>query len=185
MKRLGFMLAAAAVIGLAGASLAQAPPAAVRGTTSLTQPADAPPVHPTPPGPYAVTIEANPGLMTHTIYRPIDMKAFTGAKRLPIIAWGNGACSNAGLLFSTFLSQVASHGYIIIASGPKDAPLPAFAAARPGQTSVPAPPAAAPGSLPAPMTRDADMQTALDWATRQNADKASPYSPTSTPTGWR
>ena len=64
---------------------------------------------------------------------------FTGGKRLPIVAWGNGACSNAGLLFQTFLSNVASHGYVVIVSGPKDAPLPAFASQRPANAPPPQP----------------------------------------------
>jgi hypothetical protein len=166
-----------ALVGLLGLSLGFGPIAAAqppqvaggRGATSLIPPSDAPPVKPTAPGPYAVTIEANPSLLTHTLIRPTDLKPFTGGKRLPIIAWGNGACSNAGMLFSNFLSQVASHGYFIVISGPKDAPIPAFAQPIPGVVQSKA------GDKPQPMTTDADMQTGLDWALKQNADKASPY----------
>ena len=97
-------------------------------TVGLIPPKDAPPpILATPPGPYAVTIESAPGLMTHTIYRPADLAPFAGARRLPIVAWGNGACSNAGLLFQRFLTTIASNGYLIVVSGEKDAPLPAFA----------------------------------------------------------
>ncbi|CAN5219061.1 hypothetical protein BH11PSE2_BH11PSE2_19790 [soil metagenome] len=171
MSHLKLALAGVLCLGLGGLALAQPPQApGGRGTTSLAQPKDAPPAKPTPPGPYAVTVEANAGLMTHTIYRPTDLKRFSGGKRLPIIAWGNGACSNAGRLFEGFLSQVASHGFLIIASGPKDAPLPTFAAVvPPGAVKAKA------GDPPQPMTKDIDMQTALDWAIRQNGDKASPY----------
>jgi hypothetical protein len=148
------------------------------GSTSPIPPPDAPPIKPAAAGPYHVAIESDPSLPTHTIYRPADLAPFTGAKRLPIIAWGNGACSNAGLLFQEFLSNVASYGFMIIVSGPKDAPMPAFARAPQGASSsgapaAPAPPA--PGSPPPPMTKDADMQTALDWATQQNAAADSPY----------
>jgi hypothetical protein len=144
------------------------------GTVSLVPPPDAPPPHPTPPGPYPVTIEANPGLATHTIYRPSNLARFKSAKRLPIIAWGNGACSNAGLLFQTFLTEIASHGFIIIVSGPKDAPLPSFA--RPGGPT-PTPAAAGSGSPvpPPPMTKDADMKTAIDWAVKEDERPGSPY----------
>jgi hypothetical protein len=142
------------------------------GTASLVPPADAPPVTATPPGPYAVTIEANPGLATHTIYRPENLKPFTGKKRLPIIAWGNGACSNAGLLFSNFLSEIASYGFIIIVSGPKDAPLPSFA--RP-QAGVPTAPPSPAGSPPQPMTKDVDLKIGIDWAINQNEAKGSLY----------
>jgi hypothetical protein len=139
------------------------------GTVSLLPPPDAPPPHPTPPGPYAVTIEANPGLPTHTIYRPADLAPFTGARRLPIIAWGNGACSNAGLLFQTFLTEIASHGFVVVVSGPKDAPLPAFA-------RQPAPPPPSPTAAPPPpMTKDADMETGINWAVQENERASSPY----------
>jgi hypothetical protein len=150
------------------------------GTASLIPPPDAPPIKPAATGPYAVTIESNPTLPTHTIYRPADLTPFNGAKRLPIIAWGNGACSNAGLLFQGFLSNIASHGFMIIVSGPKDAPLPSFAggaqAAASSSGAPPSPPAPpAPGSLPFPMTKDADMQTALDWAIKQASSPDSAY----------
>jgi hypothetical protein len=173
----GLAACAALAFGLAGAAIAQpaGPPGAGPGTTSLAPPPDAPPVHPTAPGPYAVTIEANPGLMTHTIYRPTDLAPFGGRHRLPIVAWGNGACSNAGLLFETFLTEFASHGYMVIASGPKDAPLPAFARRPPGAGAPPPGPIGAPGGPPPPMTKDADLITAIDWAITANADKASPY----------
>src|SRR5690349_6700753 len=114
-------------------SFAQTPSA------SLRPPLDAPPVKNNPPGPYAVTIESDPGLPTHTVYRPTDLKPFTGSKRLPIVSWGNGACSNAGQLFKVFLTQIASHGYLVISIGPKDAPLPAFAGG--GQANNTTPPA--------------------------------------------
>ncbi len=138
------------------------------GTASLVPPPDAPPVKAAPPGPYAVAVEANPSLPTHTIYRPANLEPFTGSKRLPIVAWGNGACSNAGLLFETFLTGIASHGYVIVVSGPKDAPLPAFATPRPGS---------APSGPPAPMvmTKDADLITGLDWAVKENERAGSPY----------
>jgi hypothetical protein len=156
------LILALAAAALAGSALAQ-------GTTSLAPPPNAPPPHATPPGPYKVAIVAPANLMTHTVYRPQDLKPFTGARRLPIVAWGNGACSNAGLLFATFLTEIASHGYLVIASGPKDAPLPAFARQRPGQASV-----TPKGDVPAGMTKDQDLIKAIDWAIAENARKGSP-----------
>jgi hypothetical protein len=175
MSRLKLAVAAAAVLSLSLSGLAQAQPsgdAKNPGTASLVPPADAPPIWPAAAGPYPVTIEANPSLVTHTIYRPADLAPFTGARRLPIIAWGNGACSNAGLLFQTFLTGIASHGFVVIVSGPKDAPLPSFATPR-AAGAAPTPPA--PGGPPPPMTKDADLITALDWATKENARAGSPY----------
>ncbi|MFC3077396.1 alpha/beta hydrolase family protein [Phenylobacterium terrae] len=166
MKFLKAGLACALLLG-AGAAMAQQPPSAP--SASLAVPADAPPPKSTPPGPHKVAIEADPGLMTHTVYRPADLSAFTGDDRLPIVAWGNGACSNAGLLFANFLTQVASHGYLVIASGPKDAVLPAFASQRAGQAAQSA------GTIPAGRTNDEDLIKAIDWAIAENARQGSPY----------
>jgi hypothetical protein len=135
---------------------------------TLAPPPDAPPAKNTPPGPYEVLVEANAGLPTHTIYRPTDLAPFTGKKTLPIVSWGNGACANAGTLFEVFLKQVASHGYLAISIGPKDAPLPAFAANRPQPSGEAVRP-------PLPQSRDEQMIDAIDWAVKENARKDSPY----------
>lgn len=36
---------------------------------------------------------------------------------LPVLIWGNGACSANGTLFGNFLTNVASYGFMAIASG--------------------------------------------------------------------
>lgn len=56
----------------------------------------------------------DPTLTDHTIYRPSNLNAFN---KLPVIVWGNGACSGNGTLFANFLLEVASWGHIILASG--------------------------------------------------------------------
>ena len=55
----------------------------------------------------------NSGLPQHTIYRP--QGGNPGA--LPILVWGNGACSADGTSVSEFLSEIASHGYLVISQG--------------------------------------------------------------------
>ena len=179
MKTLKFALVAAMGLSLSlnGLALAQ-PPGDPKnpGTASLVPLPDAPPIMPAAPGRFAVTIEANPSLMTHTIYRLTDLGGFTlGAKRLPT-ASGNGACSNAGLLFQTFLTGIASHGYVVIVSGLQAiSPLPR-PVRSPRATVGAAPAAAAPaGGPPPPMTKDADLITALDWAINENARPGSAY----------
>ena len=176
MRRHPALCAAFAFGLMAGAAApvsAQAPGAAGNpGTASLVPPADAPPVVTAPSGPYRIVTEANPSLKTHTIYRPASLARFTGSRRLPIIAWGNGACSNAGLLFQNFLGNIASNGFVIIVSGPKDAPLPAFATAK---GAAPLPRAAGVEVPPPPMTKDGDMQTAINWAIAENDRKGSVY----------
>lgn len=139
---------------------AAAPVAEVKASTSLAPPADAPPVKAQAPGPYKVVIVSDPSLPTHTIYRPADLSAFNRGNMLPVVAWGNGACSNAGLLFQNFLKQIASHGYLVIASGPRDAPMPSFASGGGEGDEAPDPNS----GIKSAMTTDADMIKALDWA---------------------
>lgn len=49
----------------------------------------------------------------HTIYAPIK---HTG-EELPVLVWGNGACFSMGLMFQRFLTEIASHGFIVLANG--------------------------------------------------------------------
>ena len=175
MKRLHktLVLGLTALATVAAARQAGPPPpgTAPAASASLTAPPDAPPVHPVARGPLAVTVEANPSLMSHTIYRPTDLAPFGSAQKLPIVAWGNGACSNAGLLFANFLTQIASHGYMVIASGPRDAPLPSFASAN--GTDGPKPDLTK--GVAAGRTSDQDLITAIDWAIAENGRRGSAY----------
>jgi hypothetical protein len=69
----------------------------------------------TPPtGPFSVVVEHDPGLATHTIYRPIQLTLDTH----PVLVWGEGGCADNGLMFPEYLSEIASHGVVIIADGP-------------------------------------------------------------------
>lgn len=161
-----------------GAGLAQTPQAA--------QPeSKLPPVLPasTPlgTGPYKAIMEVDPGLPKHTVYRPNDMSA-VGSSRLPIMAWGNGACSANGNSFRVFLTEIASHGYLIIASGPigpDSAQFPPTIApkreAAPKDAPPPAKPPAAPGATFAPQTTTAQLLEAIDWAIAENSRPGSRY----------
>ena len=64
-------------------------------------------------GPYPADYETSAGLPSHTIYRPQTLPA----ERLPIYVWGNGGCSANGLSQQNFLREIASHGFLAIASG--------------------------------------------------------------------
>jgi hypothetical protein len=66
-----------------------------------------------PTGPYKVTVEQDPSIPTQTELRP-ELKA--GVK-VPIIAWGNTGCSNNSSLFPEFLTEIASHGFLIMDAG--------------------------------------------------------------------
>ncbi|MBN1972938.1 MAG: hypothetical protein JW787_04825 [Sedimentisphaerales bacterium] len=60
-------------------------------------------------------------LATHTIYRPKDLSVFGEKDKLPILAWGNGGCSNSNTMHENYLSEIASHGFLVAAIGPYQA----------------------------------------------------------------
>lgn len=65
-------------------------------------------------GPYDAEYVTTPRLRDHTVYRPVDLPE---GERLPIVAWGNGACRADGTWFENILTEFASHGFLVIASG--------------------------------------------------------------------
>ncbi|MFZ3008713.1 MAG: alpha/beta hydrolase [Phenylobacterium sp.] len=157
MKIIPLALALAAMATLAQA---QTPPPAMTAPNILAVPADAPPQKAPPLGPYAVTVETDASLPTHTLYRPTDLAAVQG--RLPIVAWGNGGCANSSSRFTPFLTKIASHGFLVVAIGPKDGPPLEL---RPAGQSVP---------IAAPKTSASQLIDAINWAERQNI-QAGPY----------
>lgn len=87
----------------------------------------------------AQTYYVHDSLPEHTFFHPQDLSAF---ESLPVVAWGNGACSADPVGgHGPFLEEIASWGILVIASG------------TPGGS----------GS-----TTDKQMTDAIDWA-RQNA----------------
>jgi dienelactone hydrolase len=91
-------------------------------------------------GPWPAIAESREDLRAHTIYRPEQMPD----SALPVLIWGNGGCSDNGLSHASFLREVASHGYYIIALGyARNEPV-----ARGSNAQPPAPPAGtAPGTV--------------------------------------
>ncbi|HYP08132.1 MAG TPA: hypothetical protein VER03_18005, partial [Bryobacteraceae bacterium] len=69
-------------------------------------------------GPYKAILTGDATLPTHAIYRPRDLKPFSKAKPLPIVAHGNGGCRNTSGEVRNFLSDIASQGFLVIAVGP-------------------------------------------------------------------
>ena len=106
-------------------------------------------------GPYEALMASDSALATHTIFRPKDLSLFGKKARLPIVAWGNGACANSPWEHVNFLSEVASHGFLVVAIGPMPAE---------GQRGGPGGP-----------TRSSMMVDAINWAIAQDGDKASQY----------
>jgi hypothetical protein len=108
-------------------------------------------------GPYKAIMVGDSSLPTHTIYRPKDLSAFGERVKLPILAWGNGGCANSSATHQNYLSEIASHGFMIVAIGP----LPVPGAGRGG------------GAAGGPT--GGTLLNAINWAIAQNGDSASPY----------
>jgi len=63
----------------------------------------------------AVSEESLPGFV---VYRPEDMfRASASEHKLPVLIWCNGGCSDTSIEYERMLTELASHGYVIIALG--------------------------------------------------------------------
>lgn len=63
----------------------------------------------------AVTEETLPDFV---VYRPLDiLKTVKEEGKLPVIIWANGGCMDSSIHHERLLTEVASHGYLIIAIG--------------------------------------------------------------------
>jgi len=91
-------------------------------------------------GKYKATASVEPSLARHTIYAP---KSPPSGTKLPLITWGNSACAGDGVGFAAFLTEVASHGYVIIVSGQ--------------------------GSSFTPKSTNKDMSDSINWAVKNPA----------------
>jgi hypothetical protein len=153
-----------------------------------------------PTGPLPVVIEHDQTLATHTIYRPVNL----GSAKHGVLVWGEGGCAKNGLTFPEFLTELASHGFVIIADGPPvenagrggpggggggargaGGPAPG-AAGAPGAGGPPAAPgpraggapgagAGGPGRGGAAMTDGTALLQAIDWIAKESNDKASRF----------
>ena len=105
-------------------------------------------------GPYKAVMQEEPSLKAHTIFVPQNLQAFNADNPLPVLVWGNGACSNSPWEHYKFLNEIASHGFIVIASGyiPMDD--------EPYQ---------------GPMSTSEQQIESIDWVIAQNTDKNSSY----------
>jgi len=85
------------------------------------QPPYMPPNTPLGTGPHKAIMATEPGAEDLVAYYPADLAAL-GTKKLPILVWGNGSCAYVGNRFRHFLTDIASHGYFVVAGGPMSAP---------------------------------------------------------------
>ncbi|MEN9683617.1 MAG: hypothetical protein RLZZ427_1368 [Pseudomonadota bacterium] len=66
-------------------------------------------------GTLPVRREVDPSLTHHVLFRPVLPAG--SATKLPVVVFAGGGCRNAGARFSELLSEVASHGYFVVALG--------------------------------------------------------------------
>jgi hypothetical protein len=142
----------------------QPDPAALERQAELNKRPDTPGT-----GRFAAMKEEVASLPRHVVYRPRDLGAL-GTTKLGVVAWGNGGCSDDAASSRFHLLEIASHGYLVIASGrilsgPGAPPREPRAAA----------PAAPQGQLPPPRTQVSDLSDAVDWALAENTRAGSPY----------
>jgi len=107
-------------------------------------------------GPHEVVVETNsdPGINEGTIFRPADLG---GNEKYPILVWGQGACSQDGLANAAAMTEIASHGYFVVADG-----TPSGAGSRPmDKTNL--------AAMGAPLI------AYLDWAIAENEKPCSAY----------
>jgi dienelactone hydrolase len=130
-------------------------------------------------GKFPALNEEDATLPDHVVYHPADLSKLGGTK-LGVVAWGNGGCANDGAGGRFHLAQIASHGYLVIASGkilsgPGAPPRPARPAAPPAGAPANVPAAGVPGGIPPPQTHASSLVEAIDWALKENQRKGSPY----------
>ena len=144
MKKISLLLAAGALILAACAPKAVAP---VASQSRVVEDGGT--------GPYKALMLEDPSLEAHTIFVPQDLSAFGKKNLLPVLVWGNGACTNSPWEHYKFLNEIASQGFIVIATGH-----------IPMEDNQP---------YRGPMSTSAQQIESIDWIIAQNADKASPY----------
>ena len=106
-------------------------------------------------GPYKAIVASESELPDYVIYRPINVQqAAKAAGQLPLIVFANGACSDSSLEYERMLTEIASHGYLIMTLGP----IQHVAHDRPMKQST-----------------NEQMPRAIDWMTAQNKRTDSDY----------
>jgi hypothetical protein len=108
-------------------------------------------------GRYKAILAGDPGLPTHTIFRPKDLSAFSASHPLPIVAFANGGCRNTSGEFRNFLSEIASHGYLVVAIGPAGTTLVGGSEGRLG------------------VTKPSQLVDGINWVLQENERKDSAY----------
>lgn len=69
-------------------------------------------------GPYKAVMTDDESLPGFTIYRPGDIQSASKIEgALPVVLFGNGGCYRSSQPYAKFLTEIASHGYVLMAVG--------------------------------------------------------------------
>lgn len=69
-------------------------------------------------GPYSAIAATEKSLADYVVYRPKNLsQAAEREGALPVVVFANGGCNDTSLPFEHMLSEIASHGYVVIALG--------------------------------------------------------------------
>ena len=146
MRRMPVILATLTALALAGVSNAQ-PPGITPEMIATALPVEGAPL--AEPGPYEVVSEAAFGSPGHVVFRPADLDAFPDQDTLPVMVWGNGGCAINSNRYAGFLTTIASHGFLVLATAAEEG------AARRRATAE-------------------DLGAAIDWAEAEATREGSP-----------
>lgn len=170
-RRFCFGTGALSALLLLGAAIAQAQPATApqapdreaiaRRAAEINRLPDTPGT-----GPFKALKEEVASLPRHVIYRPANLGEL-GSRKLGVVAWGNGGCSDDGASTRFHLLEIASHGYLVIASGRI-----LSGPGAPPREPVSAPP---PGQPQPARTLASDLTDAIDWALAENQRTGSAF----------
>ncbi len=106
-------------------------------------------------GLYPAIMKEEETLPAHTLFVPQDLSKFGKKNLLPVLVWGNGACNNSPFEHMLFLNELASQGYLVVATG--YFPIPGM------------------NFWGLPRSTSEQQLEAIDWVIARNEDKNSPY----------
>lgn len=107
-------------------------------------------------GPYKAVAVRERSLPDFVVYHPVDMADAIGSEhdKLPVLVFANGGCMDTSIGYENMLTDIASHGYVVVAIGA----LQMF-----------------PQHDKEQHTPSAMVAKAMDWICRQAATPGSPY----------